>query len=119
MVHSSRVAAASSAILVSGFLLTGVAFATPFTNGSFESPEGASIRQGLSSDDTFVTGWINTGTGQIHESLQLRRPRKLSPRDEPIPVALRSPTGGEGKQDRPGEESPRTIAKLQSDASSF
>jgi len=42
--------------------------AAQFTNGSFESPGGDPIRQGLTDGGTFVTGWLNQGNGQIYES---------------------------------------------------
>lgn len=58
--------AASAAALALAF--GAQAQAAAFTNGSFESPGGAPIRQSLADGDTLVTGWVNHGLGQYYES---------------------------------------------------
>jgi hypothetical protein len=50
------------------FCVTCGAQAAAFTNGSFELPGGAPIKQQLGDGSAFVTGWVNTGTGQYYES---------------------------------------------------
>ncbi|HEX7946761.1 MAG TPA: PEPxxWA-CTERM sorting domain-containing protein [Phenylobacterium sp.] len=44
------------------------AHAAAFTNGSFEGPGGAPIKQELSEGDTFLTGWVSHGAGNYYES---------------------------------------------------
>ncbi len=48
--------------------LAGASHAAGFTNGSFESPGGAPIKQQLAEGETFVTGWISHGAGNYYES---------------------------------------------------
>src|SRR6266446_2972290 len=60
-------------LLAVGLLAIGTAWAGPFTNGSFESPGGAPIRQQIGNDPSgfVVTGWqhnVSVTTGfEIYE----------------------------------------------------
>jgi hypothetical protein len=60
-----RTALAAAAL---GLALATSAQAAVFTNGSFELPGGAPIKQELSEGSTFVTGWTSHGAGNYYES---------------------------------------------------